>query len=174
MRTSVSCVRIAVLGLLLLKSAWAQSPNAQLEELVQKIKPRAEILETTPPDLVLQVVLPPQYAQCLHASFTEAGQQNNVAHRYLLEQIDFLASTGLTTNSIQGLIAYGHAVTNMAFATELGKSADKIEGKDFKERQNYIYRTFARLSCVNTFSDQRIQPVLRDLIKSTRTAQQSR
>ena len=172
MRTITLQIQAAVFGLLLLNSAWAQSPSAQLDELMQKMKPRSEVLESAP-DLVLQVILPPQYAQCLYASFSEAGHQNNVAHRYLLEQIDFLVSAGLTTSSIRSIIAYGHAITNMAFAAELGKSIDKIEGNDFKERQNYIYRTFTRLACFNTFSDQRVQPALRDLIKNARPAQQS-
>jgi hypothetical protein len=167
MNTSALLVCLGLPGLLLASAAWAQSPNAQLDEMMQKIKPRSEVLETTP-DLVLQVVLPPQYPQCLHAAFAEAGQQNTVAHRYLLEQIDFLVSTGLKTNSIQGLIAYGHAITNMSFAAQLGKSVDKLAGNDFKERQNYIYKTFTRLACVNTFSDERIHPALRELIRSSR------
>ena len=160
-------------GLLLVSRAWAQSPGAQLDELMQKMKPRSEVLDSAP-DLVLQVVLPPQYAQCLHAAFAEAHQQNNVAHTYLLEQIDFLVSTGLTTSSIQAIIAYGHAITNMIFASERRKSIDKLEGNDLKERQNYIYRTFTRLACVNTFSDQRVQPALRALIKGTRPQQAPR
>jgi hypothetical protein len=159
--------RATLLGLLFFNSAWAQSPSAQLDDLMKKMKPRAEVLDSAP-DLVLQVTLPPQYSQCLHASFAEARQQNNVAHRYLLEQIDFLVSSGLTISSIQAIIAYGHAITNMTFASELGKSIDKLGGSDFKERQSYIYRTFTRLACVNTFSDQRIQPALSELIKSTR------
>jgi hypothetical protein len=167
MNSPTPLVRLVLLGLLLASSAWAQSPNAQLDEFIQKIKPRAEVLETTP-DLVLQVVLPPQYPQCLYAAFAEAGQQNSVAHRYLLEQIDFLVSAGLKTSSIQGVIAYGHAITNMSFAAQLGKSVDKLAGNDFKERQNYIYKTFTRLACVNTFSDERVHPALRELIKSSR------
>jgi hypothetical protein len=163
--------RTALVGLLLFNSAWAQSPSAQLDDLMKKMKPRSEVLDSAP-DLVLQVVLPPQYSQCLHASFAEASQQNNVAHRYLLEQIDFLVTSGLTTSSIQAIIAYGHAITNVTFASELGKSIDKLGGSDFKERQNYIYRTFTRLACVNTFSDERVKPALSELIKSTRPKQQ--
>jgi hypothetical protein len=161
---------IVFLGLLLFDSAWAQASKAELDALVQKIKPRSEVLDSAP-DLVLQAVLPPQYAQCLYVSFAEAGQQNNVAHTYLLEQIDFLVSSGLTTSSIKSIIAYGHAITNMAFALGIGKSIDKLQGSDFKERQRYIYQSFARLACVNTFSDQRVQPALRELIKSARPNQ---
>ena len=171
MRTLILLLRTTLLGLLLLKSAWAQGPNAQIEELIKKMKPRAEVLDSAP-DLTLQFVLPPQYSQCLHAAFAEAGQQNNVAHRYLLEQIDFLVSSGLTTSSIQAVIAYGHAITNMTFSSELGKSIDKLGAGDLKGRQNYIYRTFTRLACVNTFSDERVQPALSELIKSTRPKQQ--
>jgi len=161
-------IKLVLVGLLLSHSALAQTANTQLSEIVDKIKPRAEVLNTAP-DLVLQVVLPPQYAQCLYASFAEAKQENNVAHRYLLEQIDFLVGAGLSTGSIQALIAYGHAVTNMAFAAEVGKSIDKIEGNDFKLRQQYIYRTFTRLACVNTFSDQRVLPALREIIQRARS-----
>lgn len=157
----------AVVGLLMVGSSWAQTPNTELESFVQKMKPRAELLNSAN-DLTLQVALPPQYSQCLHAAFSEAQQQNNVAHRYLLEQIDFLVGAGLTGGSIQALVAYGHAITNVMFASELRKSIDKLEGNDFKERQKYIYRKFTQLACVNTFSDERVQPALQELIKSTR------
>ena len=148
-------------------SSMAEPMPAQIDQLIHKVKPRAEVLDNQS-DLLLQLVLPPQYSQCLYVALAEASQQNNVAHRFVLEQIDFLVGAGLKTSSIQGLIAYGHAITNMAFSSEVGKSVDKLTANDFKERQKYIYRTFSRLSCVNTFSDQRIQPALRDLIGSTR------
>ena len=147
--------------------ASAQSPQEQIDAIVQKIKPRVEVLDSAN-DLTLQIVLPQQYTQCLYASFAESRHQNNVAHSYLLEQIDFLVSAGLTTASIQSIIAYGHAMTNVIFASNMGKSIDKLEGDDFKERQKYVSQTFARLYCVNTFSDQRIQPSIRELIKGVR------
>ena len=157
----------AGVGLLVAFETWGQSPIAELDALMQKAKPRAEVLDSAD-DLTLQVILPSQYSQCLYASFTETRQKNNVAHRYLLEQIDFLVSAGLTPTSIRAIVAYGHAITNVVFASQLGKSIDQLQGNDFKERQKYNYQTFTRLSCVNTFSDQRIQPALKELIKSTR------
>ena len=158
---------LVALGLLLVAEAQAQNPTAELNALMQKVKPRAEVLDSAN-DLTLQVILPQQYPQCLYASFAEARQQNNVAQRYLLEQIDFLSSVGLTPASIQSIIAYGHAMTNTVFASQLGKSVDKLQGDDFKERQKYIYQIFTRLACVNTFSDERVLPGLRQLIQGTR------
>jgi endonuclease III len=148
-------------------SAMAQNPAAELDALVKKIKPRSEVLDTAN-ELTLQVILPPQYSQCLYAALVEAGQKNNVANSYLLEQIDLLTEAGLPTSSISGIIAYGHAITNVVFALELGKPVDELQGDDFKTRQTHIYRTFKRLACVNNFSDERVQSALRELIKRAR------
>jgi hypothetical protein len=165
--TNLVPLLVAVFPLFAVGLVGAQTSNPQLDELISKVKPRAEVLNSTP-ELILQAALPPQYAQCLYAAFSEAGQNNNVAHSYLLDQIDFLVSTGLKPSRIQGVLAYGHALTNMSFASSAGKPVDKVGANDLKERQNYIYRTFIRLACVNSFSDQRVQPALRELIKATR------
>jgi hypothetical protein len=167
MRTSYIKQVLFTVSFLAVASVQAQNPNTEVDAIMQKVKPRSEVLDSAN-DLTLQVVLPPQYSQCMHAAFSEAGQQNNVAHRFLLEQIDFLVGAGLTPASISSIIAYGHAITNTTFASQIGKSVDKLQGNDFKERQKYIYQVFARLSCVNTFSDERIQPALKGLIASTR------
>lgn len=143
----------------------AAQPQQELNVLIAKAKPRSEVLEVGS-DIALQFSLPPQYSQCLHVSFVEAQGKNSVAHRYLLEQIDFLVTSCVSPSSIKSLLSYGHAISSLGYASQAGRPIDKLDATDLPKLQRYSYETFARLSCVQVFSDTRLHEALRSIIRA--------
>ncbi|BAN35767.1 hypothetical protein SCD_n01956 [Sulfuricella denitrificans skB26] len=164
---SRSAVAAVIVGLALAIStpAFAQQQQ-EVDALLKKVKPRAEVFDAGS-DIALQFSLPPQYAQCLHVSFVEANDKNPVAHRYLLEQVDFLNASGLSSANIKALLSYGHALSNLSYASQAGRPLDKLDASDLPKLQKYSYQTFARLACVQVFSDDRLHEALRNLIRAS-------
>ena len=142
------------------------SARSALDEVVDTIKHRTAVLSSVGDDLAIQFSLPPQYPQCLFAAFTESKGNNNVAHNFLLGQIDFLSKAGLSIENTTALISYGHALLNYSYAIEKKRPLDNLTEDDFTKLKKYGYQMFVKHSCVELFDDERTQKALVDLVRT--------
>ena len=157
---------LVLAGLILAPPTIAQiTASSSPEQIVETIKRRSDVLSIMGDNIALQFALPPQYSQCLFVAFTESHDGNNVAKSFLLEQIDFLSNSGLSSDKITSLISYGHAVLNHSYAIEAGKGIDELSADDIEKVQKYGYRMFVKHSCVENFGDERVQKILQEIMR---------
>jgi hypothetical protein len=159
---------IAILCAAQLRAETSAQPQTEyLENLANAVKVRSAVLSAARENIVLEFSLLPQYPLCLYVSRQEASRGSNVAHDFLLQQIDFLTANGLTTHNIAGLVSYGHALFAQSFAARNGMPLSELNAEHISAMHSGEREEFVRQSCVLMGEDQFLKS-LGELIRAAK------
>lgn len=131
-----------------------------------KAAERSQVLRGIITDNSLNFALPVEYPICFHAASIEAQQQGRGANEYLLKQIDFLKSIGLSDAAIRAINAYGDALLRHDYFVKNELAINQLDKGTQSALVAYSRTAYTAFGCSALFGGTELDTSLKELIQT--------